>query len=108
MSQVVLNLLNNAINYSKDGTIDITCRAGKDTIVIDFKDSGAGIAEDIVPHIFERFYKGSPDRARNNNGSGLGLAISKSIIEAHGGKIQVKSVLGEGTTFTITMKYNNF
>lgn len=108
MSQVVLNLLNNAINYSKDGEIRISCKADLDTIKIEFKDSGAGIPDDILPHVFERFFKGNPDRARNNNGSGLGLAISKSIIEAHGGTIDVKSEVGKGTTFTITMKYNNF
>lgn len=108
MSQVVLNLLNNAINYSKDGEIIINCKTEDDKIKIEFKDSGAGISADILPHIFERFFKGNPDRARNNNGSGLGLAISKSIIEAHGGSIDVTSEVGVGTTFTITMKYNNF
>lgn len=108
MSQVVLNLLNNAINYSKDGKIKITCKADVDTIKIEFKDSGAGIPADVLPHVFERFFKGNSDRARNNNGSGLGLAISKSIIEAHGGTIDVTSEVGVGTTFTITMKYNNF
>ena len=108
MSQVVLNLLNNAINHSKGGTIKISCKAMLDTITIKFTDSGAGIPADILPHIFERFFKGNPDRARNNNGSGLGLAISKSIIEAHGGSIAVESEVGVGTTFTITLKYNNF
>lgn len=108
MSQVVLNLLNNAINHSKGGTIKISCKAMLDTITIKFTDSGAGIPADILPHIFERFFKGNADRARNNNGSGLGLAISKSIIEAHGGSIAVESEVGVGTTFTITLKYNNF
>ena len=109
MSQVVLNLLNNAINYSKDGEIRISCKASVDKITIKFKDSGAGIPEDMLPHVFERFFKGNQDRARNNNnGSGLGLAISKSIIEAHGGNIEVESEVGQGTTFTITLKYNNF
>ena len=108
MSQVVLNLLNNAINYSKDGEIKISCQAVDNMIEIKFKDSGAGIPQHMLPQIFERFFKGNPDRARTNSGSGLGLAISKSIIEAHGGTISVESEEGVGTTFTILMKYNNF
>ena len=104
LSQVVLNLFNNAINYSKDQSITIKCTSSLGVVKIEFKDSGAGIPDNILPHIFERFFKGNPDRARINSGSGLGLAISKSIIEAHGGILEVESELGVGTQFTITLE----
>jgi signal transduction histidine kinase len=67
------------------------------------KDTGRGIAAEDLPHIFDRFYRG--DKSRPHNGeSGLGLAITKSIIEAHGGKISVASSPGQGAEFTITLK----
>ena len=103
LSQVVLNLFNNAINYSKDGTITISCKQRLNKTSIRFKDSGEGIDPEILPHIFERLFKGSSDRASDNSGSGLGLAISKSIMEAHGGTLEVSSTPGEGTEFTITL-----
>ncbi len=103
LSQVVLNLFNNAINYSKDGTITISCEESRDSIKISFKDSGNGIDPEILPHVFERFFKGAPDRAHGNNGSGLGLAISKSIIESHGVTLEVKSEVGQGAEFIITI-----
>ena len=104
LSQVVLNLLNNAINYSKDGQIVIQCSTRKNKVKIKLIDTGSGIKSGDLPHIFERFFKGSPDSSKQRTGSGLGLAISKSIIEAHGGSIMVDSVEGEGTTFTIELK----
>ena len=104
LSQVVLNLLNNAINYSKDGQIMIQCSSRKNKVKIKLIDTGSGIKSGDLPHIFERFFKGSPDTSKQRTGSGLGLAISKSIIEAHGGSIMVDSVEGEGTTFTIELE----
>lgn len=104
LSQVVLNLFNNAINYSKDGTITIACSQSLGKLKISFKDSGEGIDPEILPHIFERFFKGNSDRSRESGGSGLGLAISKSIMEAHGGTLEVKSELGKGTEFIITLE----
>ena len=104
LSQVVLNLLNNAINYSKDGQIMIQCSSRKNNVKIKLVDTGSGIKSGDLPHIFERFFKGSPDTSKQRTGSGLGLAISKSIIEAHGGSIMVDSVEGEGTTFTIELE----
>lgn len=102
LSQVILNLFNNAINYAKDGTITINCKRELGKLEIRFADSGDGIAPDVLPHIFERFYKGSS--ARETGGSGLGLAISKAIIETHGGTLDVTSERGKGTEFVITLK----
>ncbi|MGB9641126.1 MAG: sensor histidine kinase, partial [Anaerolineales bacterium] len=69
------------------------------------KDNGSGIAAEDLPHVFDRFYRA--DRSRQENGeSGLGLAIAKSLVEAHGGSIQVESQLGKGSAFTIQLAKN--
>ncbi len=104
LTQVFTNLINNAINYAPDGTIEITAIDNKDRVIIEFKDNGMGIKEDMIPHIFERFYRGEGDRSREKGGSGLGLAISKSIIEAHGGSIRVESEYQKGSSFIIELK----
>lgn len=104
MSQVFGNLFNNAINYAKNRSINIDCDISDKSWLIQFSDTGDGIDEAILPHIFERFYRGEESRDRNSGSTGLGLAISKSIIEAHGGSVKVKSVVGEGTNFQIKLK----
>lgn len=104
LSQVFGNLINNSINYAKDETIKIDCDISSKRWLIKFCDTGKGIDEDILPHIFERFYRGSDSRDRAKGSTGLGLAISKSIIEAHGGSIEVKSQPNEGTCFIINLK----
>lgn len=104
MDQVIINLLGNAIDYSDGGTI--TLRTKKEGIyyVIEVRDEGHGISIKDQEKIFERFYRVDNDRSRQSGGSGLGLAIVKSIIEAHGGKIEVESELDQGTTFRILLK----
>lgn len=103
LSQVFTNLLNNSINYTENGNIRIDVECWQETCTIRFSDDGEGIPEEILPHIFDRFFKGRKDRNASSTGSGLGLAISKSIIEAHGGTIEVESEKGKGTTFTIVL-----
>jgi two-component system sensor histidine kinase BaeS len=66
-------------------------------------DTGEGIPADVLPHVFDRFYRGDPARSQQDSESGLGLAIAKSIVEAHGGTIAATSTPGQGTTFTITL-----
>ena len=66
-------------------------------------DTGIGIAPEDLPHIFERFYRADPARSRDRGGSGLGLAIVKSIVEEHGGSIQVESMPGKGSVFKIKL-----
>ena len=66
-------------------------------------DDGAGIAPEHLPFVFERFYRADASRARSTGGAGLGLAIVKQIVEAHGGRVNVASTLGQGTTFTFTL-----
>ncbi len=103
MIQVLGNLLNNALRYTPPkGTITVGAEANAGAIQLNVQDTGAGIAPEDLPHIFERFYRADPSR-RQDGSSGLGLAIAKSIIEAHGGRLSVTSVLGQGTTFTIDL-----
>lgn len=103
LTQVFLNLFNNAINYAQNGHIEIECEAWDNQVKIHFSDDGKGIKEELLPLIFDRFYSGDEDRSRNLDGSGLGLAISKAIVEAHGGKLEVKSEYGKGTQFIIEL-----
>ena len=103
LSQVFVNLINNSINYTENGIITITASASNNQVDIIISDNGKGINKDILPYIFDRFYRGQSDRGRKVGGSGLGLAISKSIIQAHGGSIEVKSEENKGTTFIIKL-----
>ncbi|MCT4787343.1 sensor histidine kinase, partial [Exiguobacterium aestuarii] len=103
MKQVIMNLVANAINYSPEGSrVEISVEAEGDAYKLRVKDNGIGIAEKEVSRIFERFYRVDKARSRNSGGTGLGLAIVKHIIDLHHASIDVDSVEGKGTTFTIT------
>ena len=106
MSQVFDNLIMNAFRYApQGGEIVLAAKASNGATQLQVRDNGSGIATEELPHIFDRFYRG--DSSRQDNGeSGLGLAIAKSIVEAHGGMIAVKSAPGQGTVFTISLKSN--
>jgi len=99
--ELVTILLDNAIKYSpKKGKVTVIVKDG----TVSVKDRGVGISKVDIPHIFERFYRaGSPKGEGNVDGYGLGLSIAKSIINLHGGKIEVESKLGRGTTFTVAL-----
>lgn len=107
LSQVFLNLFNNAINYAKEKDIKIECKLDSKACRILFSDTGAGMDASIIPYVFERFYRGDEGRDRKNGGSGLGLAISKAIIEEHGGSISVSSEKDKGTCFEIVLYQND-
>lgn len=100
IEQVLYNIINNAIkNTLKGGYVSVSCvPSGRDYIIIHISDSGQGIPKDVIPHIFDMFYKG-PNA--NIQGSGLGLAITKEILLKHNATIHVNSELNVGTTFTI-------
>ncbi|KHF41044.1 two-component system histidine kinase PnpS [Halalkalibacter okhensis] len=103
IKQIVINLVNNSIMYTPvSGSIDIFVRGHEETITLEIVDTGVGISEKDLPRIFERFYRVDRARSRNSGGTGLGLAIVKHLVEAHQGKIVVNSVVGQGTSFTIT------
>jgi heavy metal sensor kinase len=102
LRELFLNLLDNAIRYSPDGrTISLTLGKLEERAVIAIADTGIGIPDEDIPHIFERFYRVDKARSRVENGAGLGLAISKYIAEVHGGRIDVTSQLGKGSTFIV-------
>jgi PAS domain S-box-containing protein len=100
IEQVFVNFFSNAIKYAPASPIEIQIARSGDDIVIEFKDSGAGIPADRVPHVFERYERAS---SRNISGLGLGLYIVKQIVEGHGGAITVRSTEGRGTTFTLVI-----
>jgi signal transduction histidine kinase len=105
MSQVFNNLISNAIKYSnKGGKIQIHISDSHKKVEIRVKDTGKGISQENIPHIFERFYRVDKSRNRNTGGIGIGLTITKTIIEAHEGTIDVESKLGEGTEFIIVLQ----
>ncbi|HUI88542.1 MAG TPA: ATP-binding protein [Anaerolineales bacterium] len=104
ISQVFGNLMENALRYTPaGGRIKLSARSVSDGIEFRVQDSGPGIAEADVPYIFDRFYRGDKSRSRTDGGSGLGLAISKSVIQAHGGRIWAESTLSEGTTIVFVL-----
>lgn len=107
LQQVWINIISNAIRYSKPGaTISIQTANYKKNIEVQIKDNGIGISADDLPSIFERFYKADKARTRSdNNSTGLGLSIVKKVVDIHHGTIEVTSELGTGTTFIITLPH---
>lgn len=104
--QVLTNLVDNAIKYGKqNGTVEASFyKVDGQTVLVEISDDGAGIAEEHLPRIFERFYRTEFARTRKVGGSGLGLAICKHIIEAHGQAIHVRSKVNVGTTFGFSLQ----
>lgn len=103
MAQVLGNLVSNALRHTPPGgAVTLAASRHDGDVVLKVSDTGSGIAAEDLPHIFNRFYRGDKSRAQNG-ASGLGLAIARSIVETHGGRITADSVLGRGTTFTITL-----
>lgn len=108
-TQVVDNLMNNAIKYSPDGGT-ITCRLLEthNQVIMSISDEGLGIPRKDLTHIFDRFYRVDKARARAQGGTGLGLAISKEVIQMLGGRIWVDSTEGKGSTFYISLPFEQF
>lgn len=105
LRQAIGNLVTNAIRHTPpSGTVTVTVTGTDDMAVFTVADSGEGIAPEHLPHIFDRLYRADPSRTRTTGGNGLGLAITKHLVEAHDGKLEVASVLGEGATFTIRLR----
>jgi signal transduction histidine kinase len=102
--QVLTNLLSNAVKYTPtNGTIRVLLSEEVDTVLLSVEDDGIGIASDEVPFIFERFYRAGKSRNRMSGGTGIGLAIVKSIVAAHGGKIEVESHVDKGSCFQVML-----
>ncbi|CAG0988104.1 two-component system, OmpR family, sensor kinase [Anaerolineae bacterium] len=102
LKQVLLILLDNArVHTPSSATINVTTQVADHRVAIQIRDTGRGIAPDLLPHIFERFYRG--DVSRSGGGMGLGLSIAKELIEAQGGTVTVESQVGQGSVFTLTL-----
>jgi two-component system OmpR family sensor kinase len=103
LKQVMLNLFSNAVQHTDPlaGEIKVSLKTSDGFAEITVQDNGSGISEENLPLIFDRFYRADVSRARRTGGAGLGLSITQSIIEAHGGKIEVESKLGTGTVFRV-------
>jgi signal transduction histidine kinase len=104
IGQVLRNLFNNALEFTPPGgQVTLTARLDGTWVCLEVGDSGPGIAPEQLPFVFERFYRADPSRARATGGAGLGLAIVKQLVEAHGGRVWVKSTPGTGSWFGFTL-----
>jgi signal transduction histidine kinase len=106
LKEILINLIDNSLKYSQQGgSALIRARNGAGMIGLEVRDRGPGIPQEDIPFLFERFFRGSA-RSSKIEGSGLGLAIVKELVEAHGGTIAVKSTMGEGTVFEVSLPLN--
>src|SRR5262249_28298231 len=103
MTQVLINLVGNAIKFTDTGSVSIAAWASGDAITVAVRDSGPGISEADHVRIFQEFQQADFAILREKGGTGLGLTISKRIVELHGGRIWVESTAGQGATFLFTV-----
>jgi two-component system phosphate regulon sensor histidine kinase PhoR len=102
--QAIVNLVDNAIKYSPSGSVvRVDTKEDGGEVVLQVRDNGSGIEKEHLPRLFERFYRVDKGRSRQLGGTGLGLAIVKHIVLAHHGRVDVESVLGKGSVFTIVL-----
>jgi two-component system sensor histidine kinase BaeS len=108
LRQALGNLVSNALRHTQaGGRVTLMARRGSgDEVLIDVADTGSGIDAESLPYIFDRFWRADRSRSRTSGGSGLGLAITHHLVAAHGGRIDVHSTPGTGTTFTIHLPAN--
>ncbi|MBD2343648.1 response regulator [Anabaena subtropica] len=106
--KVVYNLLSNAMKFTPEGgTISVKLQSTHNHCILQVQDTGIGIVQEQIPHLFERFRQAEGSENRSYEGSGLGLALVKELVELHGGKVTVESVYGRGTTFTLWLVIGN-
>jgi len=104
LEQIVANLLSNALRYTDPGgRVVVRVRLESGNAILEVADTGIGVAEGDVEHVFERFWRGEKSRSRTTGGAGIGLAIVKELVRAHGGQVSVDSAPGEGSTFRVTL-----
>jgi len=107
ITQVITNLLDNAIKFTEKGGINVNLKKMKNNLILTVKDTGIGIPEEHQDKVFEEFYQVEPTYTREHGGAGLGLSIAKKIINAHNGEIWLKSKFGEGSTFSFSIPIIN-
>lgn len=104
LSQVLVNLVSNALKYTNEGgLVKVRLTGGPDQVSLSIEDTGVGISDFDLPHIFNRFYRADQSRDRETGGSGIGLTIARAIVRAHHGVLLVKSKLGAGSAFTVNL-----
>jgi signal transduction histidine kinase len=103
IAQVLLNLVGNAIKFTDSGEVALRTSAANGSVTVAVRDTGPGISEADQGRIFEEFQQADTSITKKTGGTGLGLAISKRIVELHGGRIRVESVIGKGATFLVTV-----
>ncbi len=99
--KIVLNLLSNAFKFTFEGGISVTLRPADGEVILEVRDSGTGIPESEVPRVFERFHRVQGAKSRTYEGTGIGLALVSELVGMHGGRIDVQSRVGEGTSFAV-------
>ncbi|MFP5228791.1 MAG: ATP-binding protein [Acidobacteriota bacterium] len=105
--KIVLNLLSNAFKFTLAGTVELTLRAAGDRVELCVRDTGTGIPESELPRVFERFHRVEGAAGRTHEGTGIGLALVDELVRLHGGKVEVASTLGSGTTFTVRIPFGS-
>ncbi|MBE6114478.1 MAG: hypothetical protein E7191_05290 [Erysipelotrichaceae bacterium] len=104
LDEMISNIVSNAIRYNKlNGSLHIHSHCENDHTVLSFQDTGIGVSEEDRKHLFERFYRVDKSRSKETGGTGLGLAIVKHIVHRHNGTIHFESILGEGSTLTVSL-----
>ncbi len=107
--QILTNLIANAIRHAPDGQVVVAIVGDDDTglaapeLAVEVRDTGEGIDAVHLPHLFDRFYRADQSRTRSTGGTGLGLAIAQELAQANGGRIEVESVVGQGSTFRLVL-----
>ncbi|HKK46988.1 MAG TPA: HAMP domain-containing sensor histidine kinase [Balneolaceae bacterium] len=107
IEQVIDNLISNALKYTNEGHISLRYNTEKESVKVEVQDSGIGISQGHLDRLFDRFYRTDKARSRDKGGTGLGLAVVKSILNAHGTDIEVKSEVGKGTSFWFKLPKND-
>jgi signal transduction histidine kinase len=103
LREVITNLIDNAIKYTNQGSIDVSLDGNKSQVTVKIHDTGMGIPAEEQKHLFEKFYRVNNTATREQGGTGLGLYIARSLIEMYGGKIWVESEVGKGSTFAFSL-----
>jgi signal transduction histidine kinase len=103
VEQILVNLLGNAIRYTQSGIITVTAWRKNQLVWMAIADTGIGISPEDLPYVFERFWRAERSRSSYSGGSGIGLAITRRLVELQGGKIEVESELGQGSTFRFSL-----
>ena len=103
LQQILINLLSNAVKFTDQGEIELAVEAAGDRVRFVVRDTGVGIAPEVLPYIFDKFRQADGSSTRRFEGTGLGLAICRSLAKILGGEITVESEVGRGSTFTLTL-----